>query len=310
MTFQLLNTLALIVLCFALGLLFQRWLPNYCEVLRQRASQVSLLFIIPLAILNSLWQLGGVHLELLFVPMLGLGVIGCGAVTSILISKTYSLQARDFAALLPVMSFYNLGALGALFAFVLFGEDGVAIVALFKLFEEALYFGVIFPFCRSKGIVQEGSVPVFWKNPLFLVAILALFLGLSLGLFQVKRPEFLYQVSQVLIPIGSMLLVFAAGLTFHISGSGRWLRLSLVSAMLRVALGSVFLLAVFELFGMWDMAGGVLFPVCIMLACMPCGFIGVLPARLYGLNTAVANTSWIATYFVSLVLGGVFYIWL
>lgn len=300
---QIITMLVLICVCFFAGMTLQRHLPNHTERLRLVSSQFSLLFIIPFAVANSLWQMGDIDLELLVVPLLGLGVIGSGALTSILIGRFYSLTSQQFSGLLPVTSFYNLGALGALFAFVFFGEDGVALVAIFKLFEEAVYFGIIFPYCRSKGLGSDGPSTRFWKNPVFIVSMSALIIGLILGAADIHRPEPLTQISQVLIPIGSLLLVFSAGLTFHMSGSQQWFRTAAVTAVMRIVIGVLFLTAMFWTFDLWAIGGGILFPLCVMLACMPCGFIGVLPARLYNLDTALANTAWLATYIASLIVG-------
>ncbi|WP_413112439.1 hypothetical protein [Thaumasiovibrio sp. DFM-14] len=306
---QLLTTLGFIGGCFVTGMLVQRHLPSYSQRLRLISTQTSLLLVIPFAIMNSLWQLGRIDADLFVVPMLGVTVIISGAITCVATSRLYSLSRPDFASLLPVMSFYNLGALGALFAFIFFGEDGVALLALFKLFEEAINFGIIFPYCRSRGISRGDHAEKFWKNPVFVVSMSALIIGMVLGTTGVNRPDILSMVSQTLIPIGSLLLVFAAGLTFHVSGSQQWLKLSAFAAMVRIILGCSVVTTLFWGFDLWSLGDGILYPVCIMLACMPCGFIGVLPARLYGLNTALSNTSWIATYVMSLI-SGVIYLFL
>ncbi|MGR5220556.1 hypothetical protein ACPV4B_09980 [Vibrio parahaemolyticus] len=273
------------------------------------SSRIALLFIIPFAILSSLWQLDGFDLDYGVVPLLGLGVIMSGASSAVVLSRWYSLDRKQFSAVLPVMSFYNLGALGALFAFFFFGEDGVALLALFKLFEEVVYFGVIFPFCRSNGSEQSSKASRFWKNPVFIVSSAALATGVLLGGNGIARPEFFSVVTQYLIPLGSLLLVFAAGLTFHIQGAEQWIGFSAVAAVLRILMGCLFVTVTFWLFDLWTLGDGTLYAVCLMLACMPCGFIGVLPARLYGLDAALANTTWLATYIVSLLVGGSSILW-
>ncbi|MFM2665601.1 hypothetical protein AAFX24_12195 [Vibrio mediterranei] len=305
---QLIIMLVLIGVSFFVGMLIQHYAPTRSEALRSLASQSSLLLIIPFAVINSLWQLSGVDTELLIVPLLGVGVIGSGAVTAIFISRIFSLSRIDFASLLPTTSFYNIGALGALFAFVFFGEDGVALLALFKLFEEAIYFGLIFPYCRAQGKTMGDTAHHFWRNPVFVVSVSALCTGLLLSVTDVRRPSILSDVSQWLIPLGSLLLVFAAGLTFHLTGSRKWARIAITASMTRIAFGVLFVLFAFWSLDLWSAASGVLLPLCIILACMPCGFIGVLPARLYGLNTAVANTCWIVTYFMSLVVGTFYFL--
>ncbi len=252
---------------------------------------------------NSLWQLESIDYELLIVPVLGVGVIGSGVVTAIVITRLFSLSHTDFASLLPITSFYNIGALGALFAYILFGEDGVALLALFKLFEEVIYFGLIFPYCRSKGRDLIGSEHQVWRNPVFIASVSALCVGLVLSANDIQRPLILSNVSQWLIPLGSLLLVFSSGLTFHLSGSSKWVLVAISTSISRILFGVLFVLMAFGLADIWDLGDGILLPLCLMLACMPCGFIGVLPAKLYGLNTSIANTCWIATYLMSLMIG-------
>lgn len=307
--YNLIAVLILLVLFFVTGFVVQVQRPDYCERLRRVSSQFALLLIIPIAILSSLWQLGGIEFDYWVVSLLGLGVISSGAFAAIILSRIYSLDRKQFSAVLPVMSFYNLGALGALFVFVFFGEDGIALLALFKVFEEVIYFGVIFPFCRSNGSEQGSKASRFWKNPVFIVSSAALTIGVLLGGNGIARPEFFAVVTQYLIPLGSLLLVFAAGLTFHIHGAEQWIGFSTVAAVLRVLMGCLFVTVAFWLFDLWTLGDGTLYAVCLMLACMPCGFIGVLPARLYGLDAALANTTWLATYIVSLLVGGSSILW-
>ena len=82
-----------------------------------------------------------------------------------------------------------VGAVGALVSVMFFGEKAIAIVALFRICEEMFYFGISFPVARRLG-GGEGAFRLcsFRPDPVLLLILTALGLGLALNMLGVPRP--------------------------------------------------------------------------------------------------------------------------
>ncbi len=263
------------------------------------------MILIPFSVFVSLWQLDNIRSELLFLPVIGAIVIVVGTGVGILIARKFALTSDQTGALVPITGLYNIGALGNLVLFISYGENGVAMMALFKLCEELLYFTLVFPYAKSKS--QNPSMKAtqnkqFWKDPIFLIALSAVSCGLLLNITGVERPEFLYSVSKLTIPVGSFLLILSVGLTFNLKGGKTWQKLSITTAVVRSLVAVVVVSALLTLFDLWHVEGYLVAKVCLVLAVMPTAFMGTLPAVMYDLDKEVANTGWITSYIVSMIL--------
>ncbi len=298
-------TFSIIAVGFISGLLLQRYLKQRSSSASVVVTRMSLMVLIPFSVFVSLWQLDNIHTELLFLPVIGASVIIAGTGIGILIAKKFALSPEQTGALVPITGLYNIGALGNLVLFITYGENGVAMMALFKLCEELLYFALVFPYAKSKS--QDPSMKAtqnkqVWKDPIFIIALTAVSCGLLLNVTGVDRPEFLYSVSKWTIPVGTFLLILSVGLTFNLKGGKKWQKLSITTAVVRSAVAVIVVSALLTLFNLWHIEGQLVAKVCLVLAVMPTAFMGTLPAVLYGLDKEVANTCWITSYIVSMIL--------
>ena len=300
-----LSTLGIIITGFILGLFFQRNFNKLAPKLSLTSTKIALMSLIPFSVFISLWQLEHMRMELLYLPLIGGSVILSGALSGKIIAAKHSLTDKQTAALVPVASMYNLGALGNLIVFSMFGEDGVAVLALFKLFEELIYFGGIFPYAKSKSHdvnMKSTKNKRVWKDPIFLIALTAVSSGLILNLTGIDRPQFLYSFSHWMIPLGTFLLVFSVGLTFNLKGGQTWRNLAIVTALARNVAAVTIVVVLLSIFGLWQMDNQLVASVCLILAVMPTAFMSTLPSVLYGLDNNLANTAWIASYGISAVI--------
>ncbi len=298
-------TFGIIFSGFVLGLFLQRYLKQRSSVVSLVLTKVALMALIPFSVFVSLWQLSNIRTELLYLPFIGAGVIAAGTLVGIAVAKKNHLTPVQTGALVPVTALYNIGALGNLVLFITFGENGVAMMALFKLFEELTYFGLVFPYAKSKSqdeALKSTQNKQVWKDPIFLIAICAISAGLLLNVAGIERPEFLLSVSHWTIPVGTFLLIASVGLTFNLKGGKRWQKVALTATIARSVCAVLVVLVMLSLFNLWQVEGQLVAKVCLVLAVMPTAFMGTLPAVLYGLDKEVANTSWITSYFVSMVL--------
>ncbi len=298
-------TFSIIAAGFVSGLLLQRYLRHSASSVSVAVTRMSLMVLIPFSVFVSLWQLDNISSELLLLPVVGACVIVAGTGVGVAIAKKFALTPEQTGALVPISGLYNIGALGNLVLFISYGENGVAMMALFKLCEELLYFTLVFPYAKSMSqdpSLKETQNKQVWKDPIFIIALSAVSCGLLLNLTGFERPEFLYSVSKWTIPVGTFLLILSVGLTFNLKGGKKWQKLSITTAVVRSVVAVIVVSALLTLFNLWHIEGQLVAKVCLVLAVMPTAFMGTLPAVLYGLDKEVANTGWITSYIVSMIL--------
>lgn len=298
-------TFSIIAVGFISGLILQRYFKQSASSISVTVTRASLMVLIPFSVFVSLWQLDNIRSELLFLPIIGASIIVVGTGIGILIARKFALTPERQGALVPITGLYNIGALGNLVLFISYGENGVAMMALFKLCEELLYFTLVFPYAKSQSqdpSLKETQNKQVWKDPIFIIALTAVTSGLLLNITGVERPEFLYSVSKWTIPVGTFLLILSVGLTFNLRGGKKWQKLSITASVVRSLVAVVVVSVLLTLFDLWHVEGQLVAKVCLVLAVMPTAFMGTLPAVMYGLDKEVANTGWIWSYIVSMIL--------
>ncbi|MGV2990204.1 AEC family transporter [Vibrio sp. E150_011] len=297
--------LPLILFGFIVGNVIQRVAVFPHRQLSLFFTRTSLYTLLPFSVLCSLWQLPRINPELLSLPLIGFAVIVSGIAVGFISQRVFDLKPKQFGALLPVSSFYNLGALGSLIVFILYGENAVAYLALFKLTEELIYFGWVFPFSRSTSVsldtVDTGQRSRF-KDPVFLLALAAVFLGLLLNAFSIPRPDFVASIIAVTVPLSSLLMITAVGMTFCLKGGREWVRLAVFSSLLRIVFALCVVVGLLSVMGLWSFDYGLLASVCLLLALMPTGFMSTLPSVLYNLDNTLASTCWLMSFIIALVV--------
>jgi len=294
---QLITLLVLIIISFSFGLWFQKKYVEISQYFSASLGKFTLIVVIPYSILTSIWQLPKIETQLFYLPLVGVGVIFSSALIGLLFVKRKQLAPKQAGALVSVTAFYNLGALGNLCAFFIFGESGIAIAALYKLCEELIYFGGVYPYARRCGENQFSvSKTAFLRDPIFLAAISAIFIGLLLNRFGPVRPLIIGDINQYVIPLGSLLMVFSVGLTFNLRGGDRWQKLAIQVVTFRAFLSPLVAILFITLFDLWTVYDGLAAKVCILLSIMPTGFTSTIPTILYRLDGELANTVWFYSY--------------
>lgn len=297
---EFLGAICLLVSSFGLGLIAQYRSFHYLTMVRTYATNLAIHLFIPLNICVSLWQLSALNHEFVFLPFMGFAVIFSGALSGVLCCQRYTLNNNQIASVIPISSIYNWGALGSLIIFFLFGELGIALLALFKLFEELIYFGWVFPFAKfysNSNRVQSKFE--FVKTPALWLSIGAVLIGGILNGTGVSRPSFVSDAVTLLVPLASSLLIFSAGSSFSIKCSATWIRFATMVSIVRVIVPLNVVLAMLSLFNLWDTYGGVLAKVSILLSLFPAGFIALLPTTKYNLDKSLASLCWLMSYLIS-----------
>ncbi|MBU9722989.1 MULTISPECIES: AEC family transporter [Bacillaceae] len=309
-----------------IGLLFGRGLrllldkglfiesPNKMHQVLKRSTMTALLVINPIIILGAFWFVQLEDFRLVYIPILGALAIGLGGSLALLAGKFLKLENKQKGALFASGTFTNLGSFGALFCFVFFGEASLVFVALFRLFEDLLYYTVGFPISQSYGEnkLKEQTVPLWKKigtNPFIIMTLTAIIIGGSLNLSPWDRPEVYADLNSILVPIFTILLVVPTGFNLKVSKVKGFLKESFMIAGIKYLIVPVTVTFLALALGLKDIYDGIALKTVIILAAMPPGFTSLVPPQLFGLDQDLANSSWfVNTVLLILVLPVLYFI--
>lgn len=291
-----------ILLGFLTGQTLARFAPNKIDLIRNMAVFVAIRVSIPLSVLLALWQLDTKSWSLMWLPLIGLVFLLSGFALGWLIAIIFKLPDIQKAVVAPAGSFTNIGAVGALVVFVLLGESGFALLPLFKLFEEVVYFGLLFPYAAKFSPLRHLSERKWWHDPILKIMFGALTIGLILNVAGIERPIWLSSITSVLVPIGSFSLMISIGLAFKFRSVFKHWRLAVILAATRQILLPLLVFCFIVLIGQANLYDGLLLQFSVLMAAMPIGFLAILPASLYKLDQNLANACWLSSLIVFLAV--------
>ena len=156
--------------------------------LRRRSQWLALFGCIPLSAMLSLWGLPEPEPRLLALPLLGLASWICGSGLAIALGRLLRLDRARAGSLFCCGAFSNIGAVGSLTCVVFLGESAIALVALYRLFEELFFFGIGMPVARWYGSGGKPTLRAFRPDPMLGAVIGALLCGIALNRLGVPRP--------------------------------------------------------------------------------------------------------------------------
>lgn len=303
-------------LVFTLGLIISGLVVGYVlqEVIRSRVAgherllprlrkflqRLSILGLMPVSFVGAFWVIPFSDLRILLLPAIGSctlilgGILGLG--TAVLLGKG-SLQK---GVLYCCGSFTNIGSLGGLTSFVFFGEKGFALLALYKIFEELIYYGIGFPVARyyrfkDKNLKIKGHLLALSKDPFFLVASGSFLTGMCLNLSGVGRPPAYEALISLFVPVGVFLLLVSIGLGMRLSSVRHHLVEGAALFLIKFIILPLTAGSAAYLLGLHEIQGGLPMKVVLIASSMPVAFNAVVAASIYDLDLELANSCWIIT---------------
>ena len=263
-----------------------------------RVKIVTLLFLLPIPILNSFWKITFTSGTLLIIPFLGLLSFLVGGASAIALIRLFHVEPSRAASVFVCGMFTNLGIFGGFIGFVLFRDLGFLLVQLFTMFEVFTYYVIGFPLSNFAWIKEQ---------PAAFVPVSAIILGSLLKVFAVPRPEVVGALSSFLIPAITALLGCAIGITLRFSRVARYKReigMILAIKFVMIPLVNIPLAAVV---GMGRIFQGVPLKMIAILSFMPVAFIALVPPALYDFDLDLANSGWLVTTLSILIIFPVLY---
>ena len=300
-------SLAIILVGLTSGYILQRLivsntirLPMPIAKLRRGIQRFALQVFIPIPVVGAIWLIRIDDIRMAAIPVIGATILMIGGLLGWAAGRMGGYADRKIGVLYCCGSFSNISSMGALVSFIFIGEEGFAMVALYKLFEEVIYFGIGFPVAKyyGAGLDEKDSflerLGKVIRDPFVIVAVGALATGLLLKLSGIPRPPFYETVNAVFIPVGALLLLVSVGLGMRFGRMGYFKEVLLISGIKFAAMPLLACAAGFFL-GMNTLYGGLPLKAILLASSMPVAFNAVVASSLYDLDLDMANSCWLVT---------------
>jgi len=282
--------------------------------LRRFLVKLVLLFFNPIAIVGALWTLRMNDGRLAAFPVLEVFAILLGGFLALGASRILRLERRRTGSLFACGFFTNTYSIGGLVCYFFLGEMGFAFVAFYRVFEELMYYGVGFPVARLYGAdtyekeTWRDKVKRLGTDIFVLVSLASLLTGGLLNLSGLKRPEIYQSINSVLIPLGTLVFLVSIGLAMRIRKIQDYLKECVAVSAVKFLIVPVILTLTAFLLGYGMIEEGLPLKVVMILSSMPVAFTSLVPPALYDLDIDLANSCWLFTTSLLVVVLPVLYI--
>lgn len=276
-------------------------LPVDMPRLRVGLQKAALLWVLPLTYCGAIWNLSLGDVELVAMPFVGASVFLLGGFLALAAARPLGLSARQTGAFYCCGSFTNIGAIGAMVCHTFLGEAAFALVPAYKLFEEIVYFSFGFPLARAyaEGGRQGGGAMAGLRrvvtDPFIIVALSSMLLGGILNLSGLERPSFFPLLNSILVPTGSLMMLFSIGLAMRFTRLGNYLRECLVITGIKFVCMPLLATSAAAFLGFGSILDGAPLKVVLVLSSMPVAFTALIPPSIYDLDIDLANACWFAS---------------
>ena len=129
-----------------------------------------------------------------------------------------------------------------------------------------------------------------------------------LNLSGLKRPEVYQTINSVLIPLGTLALLISIGLAMRIKTIQDYLKECVVISGIKFLIVPVILTLTAFLLGYGEIEHGLPLKVVMILSSMPVAFTALVPPSLYDLDIDLANSCWLFSTSLLIVVLPVLYI--
>jgi predicted permease len=276
-------------------------LPMPIDALRKSLQRGALLFVNPVAIVGAVWAVNVGSVKMAALPLVGVFALLAGGALALAAAGVLKLGHKKTGALFGCGSFTNIGSIGALVCFVVLGEEGFALVPIYKMFEELFYYAAGFPIAKyysGKGDAADGAgrvVSRLLRDPFILTALASILAGGLLNVSGLDRPAFYGALNRVLVPLGTVMLLTSIGLAMRFRRVRGYLRESAAIAAIKFALVPMLATTVAYLIGFGTVDNGLPLKVVLILSSMPVAFNALIPPSIYDLDLDLANSCWLVT---------------
>lgn len=249
----------------------------------------------PLLSILSFWVLP-LTWNLIWFPIFGAILCFLPGVLAHLISKNKYESSLDTGSYMLSAMLSNLGTLGGLCAFILYGEAGFAYTQLVVLMQVAVIFLFCYPLSQYYYSKEQGDQKnrisigrlLFNSNQL---PVLGLIIGLLLYWFNVPRPGIFGQIVSPLVHIAAWTALIPVGHVTDFSAIKQYYRSTFdlvpIKFLMTPLISYLIAKVVFD--------DPMMVNTILILACMPTAINAVITAKIHNLNVHIATASFVAT---------------
>lgn len=276
-------------------------LPVSLEDLRLRLQKTALLFILPITVMSTIWIVDVQSASIGTLPFIGIGAIILGGILAYGAAKMLKYNPLQTGALIPCGSFTNIGAIGMLICYIYLGEKGFALVPIYKLFEDLIYFAVGFPIAKYFSTIETKKTSMVQrlkelaKDPFIRVTLASIILGGILNVSGIYRSDFFGTINAVFIPLGTGLLLVSIGLAMRFNNIRHHFKACAMVSLIKFILVPFCATAAAWSFGYGRVDNGLPLKVVMILSSMPVAFTALIPPSIYNLDLDLANACWFFT---------------
>lgn len=261
-------------------------------------QRIALLGINPVITFGAFWGIQLNDMKFVALPILGAFAISIGGVLGFTASKILKHKRTQVGSMFVTGAFTNIGNFGGLICFMFFGEISYAYVAMYKMFEEILYFLIGYPIAKMHGSNKEevNKKNAFLRiatDPFVYVYFSSMILGGALNILGIGRPIAYQTLNEILIPLSSILLITSVGFNMRIKAIGGYLKECFVIAMIKFIIIPVVITSTAYFIGLGSIEEGLILKVVLVLSAMPPAFNSLIPPQIYDLDTDLANSCWL-----------------
>ena len=217
-------------------------MPISLENFRKLLQKIGLLFFVPISFIGALWIIKVDNIRIAALPFLGIFALLIGGIFGLTAAKYFRLQRKDTGSMFACGSFTNIGSIGALICYLFLGEEGFALVPIYKLFEQVIYYAVGFPIAKSFSnniIEKENIISQFKKvfTDIFVIAaLISIAIGIFLNLSGIERPVFYKTINAIFIPAGTVILLVSIGLAMKFGKVKNYIKESISVSIIKFIL--------------------------------------------------------------------------
>ena len=278
-----------------------RWLP---PDFAPRCLRCIATWIAPPTALLSMWVLDFTHLTLLSLPFLGLAVSMASLLPAWWLARRWALSGPRRGSWLLSALFSNVGYLGALIAFALWGEQAYGLCTMYFLFFGTIVYTLGYTIGGRYGAASSTVAPLAtnsweWWHWTPMVGTL---IGLSLSFGGVARPLVLGPFNRALIPLLTGAYLFTVGTTMRCSRVGAYWREGLWMSAIKLLYAPLIGTTLAWLFGYQHLLNGLVFRVAVLESAMPTAITSLTLPALFRLDQDFANSLWIITTLASMLV--------
>lgn len=257
------------------------------------------IFLGPVTAVLSLWVVDLSQIRLAALPAIGAAYHVTGALLALGAARLMRMDQRQTGAFFMAGMVSNLGSVGGLVGFLLWGEPGFALVSFYRLLELPLYYVVGYPIASMMGtgerVAVREAVRKALTEPATALPILGVAVGIALNLAGIARPQELGPFNSVLIILLSINLAFSIGLSMRVGAVAEHLPACGAMALIKYLALPPVVAGLSWLAGLQGVDGGLPFKVAVLLSFMPVGFIALIPTTLFNLDKEMANAVWLSS---------------